>query len=97
MPKPPPLAPTMDTKMDEILVHLRRLDRRDRLRTIGGFFRGLIGIIPVIILIGSVWYAYKYGDELLRKITEQAAVQAEAITKKNTNSLLDQVKGLIPR
>ncbi|HAI98345.1 TPA: hypothetical protein DCL30_02240 [Candidatus Peribacteria bacterium] len=94
MPKPPS-PPTTEDKLDEILLHLRHLDSRDRLRTIGGFFRGLLSLIPIIVLLASIWYVYEYGDQLLEKIAEQAAIQAEAVTKKGSDSLLNQFKGLI--
>lgn len=91
----PPSPSTIEDKLNEILLHLRHLDSRDRLRTIGGFFRGLLGLIPIIVLLGSIWYVYKYGDQLLEKIAEQAAIQAEVVTKKGSDSLLNQFKGLI--
>jgi len=96
MPKKSPTT-TTEEKLEEILLHLRRMDRRDRLRTIGGFFKGLITMIPVIILIGSVWYAYKYGDQLLEKIAQQAAKQAAIVTEQGADSVLQKFEGILVR
>jgi hypothetical protein len=86
-----------DERLDAILDHLARMDRRDRLRTIGGFFRGLLGLIPIIILLGSVWYAYQYGDELLAKITKQAAEQAAAATQQGAGNLMEKLELMLPQ
>ncbi len=80
MPKP--------DKIDEILEILKKMNKRDRLRTIGGFIRGIITLIPIIILLGGVWYAYKYGDQLLEKIAQQAARQAAIVTEQQGSEVL---------
>lgn len=94
MPKKTPPA-TVEDKLDEIIRCLHRLDKRDRARTIGGFFKSLIGFIPIIILIGSVWYAYRYGDELLEKIAQQAAKQAAIMTEQGTDSVMQRFGGFL--
>lgn len=88
---------SIDDKVEAILHHIERMDRRDRLRTIGGFFRSIIGLIPIAITIGFIWYFYNYGDDFLAKIAEQAAKQAAAVTQKSSEGILNQVRGLIPQ
>ncbi|MBU2213608.1 hypothetical protein KKC44_02485 [Patescibacteria group bacterium] len=92
-------APPKNTeeKLDAILGHLAAMDRRDRLRTIGGFIKSIITIIPVIILVASVWYAYKYGDQLLEKIAQQAAKQAAIVTEQQGSAVIQQFQDLIGR
>jgi hypothetical protein len=80
-----PTRTTTDDKLEEILEHLRNMDKRDRLRTIGGFFRGLLGIIPILALLGSIYVAYYHTDDLMRMIGEQAAQQAEMMLRGGTN------------
>ncbi|OGJ56086.1 hypothetical protein A2706_02055 [Candidatus Peribacteria bacterium RIFCSPHIGHO2_01_FULL_51_35] len=70
-----------EDKLDEIVEHLRRLDRRDRLRTVGGFFRSIIGFIPMIVFLLGIWYVYNNTDDILRSITQEAAKQAAEYTK----------------
>jgi len=94
-PKKKEAPESIEQKLDRILLHLKHLDRRDRLRTIGGFFRGLIGLIPIAVLIFSIWYVYEYGDQLLEKIAQQAAKQAAAVTQQGTSSVLEQFEGLL--
>lgn len=76
----PKQSTTVEEKLDAIVTHLDRMDRRDRLRTWGGFFRAMLGFIPLVIFIVSTWYLYNHSDEILKKITEQAAEQALKMT-----------------
>ena len=77
----PPNPDKLDFQLEQILSHLERMDKRDRMRTWGGFFRSLIAMIPVFLLLWSVWFFYKEGDKFLDKIitktTEQAAKAAQ--------------------
>ena len=86
-----------EEKLDAILSHLAALDRRDRLRTIGGFIKGMIAIIPVAILVIGVWYTYKYGDQLLEKIAQQAAKQAAIVTEQQGSAVIQKFEDLIGR
>lgn len=88
-----PVTPvrTMDDKMDEILLHLRRMDRRDRLRTWGGFVRALISLIPILILIWSIWYFAEHGQDLMKEIANTAASSAAEYTKGQSKSLYDEI------
>lgn len=71
---------TTEDKLDLIVRHLERMDKRDRLRTWGGFFRTIIGFIPLVIFLFSAWYFYNNADEILKKITAEAAEQALKMT-----------------
>ncbi|MDO8468421.1 MAG: hypothetical protein Q7S29_01550 [Candidatus Peribacter sp.] len=82
-----PLPPqTTEDKLDRIVAILDRMNRRDRLRTIGGFIRGVFSIIPIIIVVFFTWYTIKYGDQLLEKITSMAAQQAGKVAQQNAVS-----------
>ncbi len=78
---------TVEDKLDFIIMYLERMDKRDRLRTWGGFIRGLLGLIPLAIMLASVWYLINHGDEFLQKITEQAARQAMQVTGEAAGSM----------
>jgi len=93
MAKKKELPKKLEDKVDLIIRHLQRMDRRDRLRTWGGFFRSLIGFIPIIIFVFAAWYMYMYGDQLLEKIAQQAAKQAAEITQQNAEVLLQKTQG----
>ena len=81
--------------LEQILLHLERMDRRDRLRTIGGFVRTLIAVIPVIIFLWGSWYAYMHYDELLRKVAEESAKQAAKYTQQQSAGMVEQVQKMI--
>jgi hypothetical protein len=90
-PKTAAQTTTIEEKLDEILVHLRRLDARDRLRTWGGFFRGLLALIPLAIFLWSVWYFINHGEELMKQIADTAASSAAEYTKNQGQGMLDQL------
>jgi len=92
-----PMPKSTNDKLDEIIEHLRLMDKRDRLRTIGGFIKGIIGLIPIIVLIGSIWWAYKYGDQLLEKIAQQAAKQAAIVTEQQGSEAIKQLENFFVR
>lgn len=83
---------TTDEKLEEIVEHLRRMDRRDRLRTFGGFFRSLLGLIPMILFVLSAWYVYQNSDKLLKQITEEAAKQAAKYTEQSAGNFMKNFK-----
>ena len=72
---PSDVKKTVDEQLESIVQHLQRMDRRDRLRTWGGFVRSIIGLIPLAISLFTLWYLYQYGDQVLRDIFEEASKQ----------------------
>ncbi|MBP7114600.1 MAG: hypothetical protein KBA40_04040 [Candidatus Peribacteraceae bacterium] len=92
MPKPVTTTPpTVEEQLGEILEHLRRMDARDRLRTWGGFVRGIIAIVPLILLLWSGWYFVKHGEELMKMIADTAASSAADYTKSQGQGLYEQM------
>ncbi|MBU0457886.1 hypothetical protein KJ652_01280 [Patescibacteria group bacterium] len=85
---------TTDDKLNEIILHLRKLDRRDRNRTWGGFIKT---IIYFGLVFGSIWYAYAFGDQLLEKVAQQAAKQAAIVTEQQGGKVLEKFEGLLVR
>jgi len=89
---------TQEDKLDAILVHLQNLDRRDRLRTWGGFFRGIISILPVLVFLYAAWYTTQHFNEILQTIASETAKQtaAAAAQIQLPNGIsLEQLKGLM--
>lgn len=76
MPEKAPPEKTIDQKLDLIVKHLEHLDRRDRVRMIGGTIRSILGLIPLLLLLGSIWYLYRHGDEFMKDILKQAGKNA---------------------
>lgn len=82
MPKPStPTSANTDQKLDQIVAILERMNKRDRLRTWGGFFRTILHLIPLILILWSTWFAYAHWDELLKEISKAAAEQSAAVMK----------------
>ena len=85
-----PANTSPEAKVDEIIEILKRMDRRDKLRTIGGFFRAIIALIPIILLISSGWYFAGHYAEIMKTISDQAASSAAHYTQTQSQSLFDQ-------
>ncbi|HVW66831.1 MAG TPA: hypothetical protein VHA78_03815 [Candidatus Peribacteraceae bacterium] len=94
MPTPAPVtrrtdsSPTADEKLDQIVEYLRQMNNRDRLRTIGGTFRGLLALIPLLIFLWSVWYFYLHGTEIIKMITDESVKSAATYSQQG---LMDQM------
>ncbi len=73
---PPPYQNRgIEERLDKILAHMEKTERRERLRTVGGYIRTTIAILPIIVFLLTAWYAYSNAGELLQKITTEAARQ----------------------
>ncbi len=90
-------AEDMTETLHRILDNLERMDKRDRLRTWGGFVRSLLSLIPLAIFIVSTWYLYRNMDDILTKITKQAAQSAAEYSKSSSKEFIDSIKGMIPK
>ena len=78
------------TELREIKEYLHEMNRRDRVRTIGGTIRGLIMLIPTILIIWSAWYFYQNSSEILKSIAASAAEQASKYSQGSMNELLNE-------
>lgn len=88
MPKTSP-STTVDDKLDAIIEELRKINKRERWRMVGGSLRSIIGLLPIIIMLAGAWYAFEYSDQILEKISAAAAKQAAAITQYNPTTMVD--------
>lgn len=86
---------TVEEKMDVIILHLERLDRRDRIRMWGGVVHSMLAIIPLLLFVWSSWYFYAHADELMEVLMQQAGQSAAASTEQGYENLMDQFRGYI--
>lgn len=89
--KSTPVPETIECKLDKIILHLEKIDRRDRVRMIGGYFKFLISLIPIVFLLVSAWYFIEHGGDILKMIADQAASSAAAYTKDQGSGMFDQL------
>jgi len=82
---------SIEQKLDVIIEHLEKMDRRDRMRMVGGYIRFLVALVPIILLLWSVWYTAAHWQELLQAISDQAAASAARFTGEQGNALYDQL------
>lgn len=88
---PKELPTSVEAKLDEIIIHLRKLDERDRMRMMGGYLRSAISIGSLLFIIISSWYVVAHGAELMKMIADQAASSAAEYTKQQGGSMLDEL------
>ena len=85
--------------LELILVHMQNMDKRDHWRTIGGFFRGLLSLVPVLLFLASTWYVYAYRDTLLENMTKEITTQmAKVLPQTNivdSSSVMKQLEGIM--
>ena len=94
-PSAPRRVESTNDKLDRIIHHLARMDQRDRWRTWGGFVRSIIGLVPVLVLLGSLWYFYQHGDQLIKQMTQQVVKQSAQYQQGGMGDLYDQLKKYI--
>lgn len=91
-PTPQTAGLSTDDKLDMIVMYLHRMDKRDHWRTIGGFFRSMIAIIPILIFIWSTVYFLQHGTEIIKEITDQSVKSAASYSQQG---LMDQFNDYI--
>ncbi len=97
MPTPTPEKPlTTEERVAAIQEILEQMNHRDKLRTWGAFFRGLLSLIPLALVLLSTWYIYKNADFLLEKAAQEAAKQAAIYTQSQSQGLLDRMQKFLP-
>jgi hypothetical protein len=85
---------TVEAKLDAILAFMHRAERRDRWRTAGGFVRGMLGVIPLAVLLGSLWFFYENGEEFMNNLMDRTIQKSAEYSQE---SLLDQLEGYMQR
>jgi hypothetical protein len=88
---------TVEDQLARIVTHLERMDRRDKLRTWGGFTRGVLGLLPLAIFFWSIWYVTTHMDEIIRTVSEEAALAASKYTQSYSEDIIDKFQGLVPK
>lgn len=81
----------IEKKLDLIIEHLEKMDARDRLRMWGGFIRGCIAIVPIILLVWSSWYFVQHGADLIKQMTDVAASSAAKYTQGSGQGMVDEL------
>lgn len=76
-------------KLDAILAVMKRHERRERLRSMG---RMLHAVIWFSLVIGSSWYLYEYGPELMQSIAQSAAESAAKVAEQNSQQFMEQMQ-----
>lgn len=85
---------SIEQKLDRIAEYLRRLDRRDRIRTSWMAVRSILGMIPLLIIIGSAVYLYWQRGVIFQQFASALAKQLH-IQGLLTGPLLRQLEQLL--
>ena len=85
----------MEERLDLILDYLHRAERRDRWRTVAGFIRNFILILPFLAFLGSLWFVYVHGDDLIDAVSQRMARQSAAYTQGNFDKAIEGLRGYL--
>ena len=85
-------AQTVEEKLDVIILHLARMDRRDRMRLWGGYLHSLLTLIPMIFFIWSTWYLYAHFDDIMGAMMRQSAQNAAQASGQSYEEILKQIR-----
>ncbi len=93
MPDTNPLPPTdpvsrIEERLDHVITVLDHMNRRDKWRTVGGFIKGAVTIIPTLILLLSSVYLYLYGSDLIQYLIKETTAQTQ---QQMQQSFIDQL------
>ena len=91
---PTPPALTTEQKLDLVVEYLRRIDRRDHWRQIGGFIHGLLALVPMALVLWSAWYFYAHSEEFIRQITEQSM---KSMTGGGQDGMMEWIEKYMPK
>lgn len=83
---------TVEEKLDVIIMHLDRIDRRDRMRMWGGYLHSVFTLIPLIFFIWSTWYIYAHFNDIMGAMMQQAARSAAESTGQGYEDFLKQLQ-----
>lgn len=84
----------LEQKLDRIAESLRRLDRRDHARTVWMTIRSIIGLLPLLAIVGGAIYLYLQGDDLLQNFTTTLPKQLQ-LQGLQTGPLLKQLEQML--
>ena len=83
---------TVEGKLDVIILHLERMDRRDRARMWGSYVHSLLTLIPMLFFIWSTWYFYAHFDDIMGMMMQQTAQKAANATGQGYDDVLKQIR-----
>lgn len=91
---PTPTDPVsrIEERLDQMISLLDHMNRRDKWRTVGGFIKGAVTVIPTLILLLSSVYLYLYGSDLIQYLIKETTAQTQQQVQQ---SFIDQfMKGV---
>ena len=83
---------TVEEKLDVMIWHLERMDRRDKMRMWGGLLHSLLTIIPMVFFAWSTWYLYTHFEEIMATMMRQSAQNAAEVTGQSYEDILKQIQ-----
>ncbi|NOS67074.1 MAG: hypothetical protein HOO67_01770 [Candidatus Peribacteraceae bacterium] len=93
MPTEPPTDPLLQ-RLDQIELHLRHLDHRDRSRMIWSTVKSSIGLVMFLTALFGSWYLINNLGEIMKLMVQESAKQSQQMMKSGSEDFLKQVQGL---
>lgn len=83
---------TVEEKMDVIIMHLERMDRRDRMRMWGSYVHTMLTLIPMLFFLWSTWYLYAHFEDIMGMVMRQTAQSAAQSTGASYDEVMKQIR-----
>ncbi len=84
-------------RLEQIEMHLKHLDSRDRLRMIGSTIRSLIGFGLLLFAIWSSVYLLQNLEEIMKTVAREAAKQTMEYSKEGSKDLMQQMQEMFKK
>lgn len=77
---------TVEEQLDEIILYLHRMERRDHARMLGAYVKSMFWLISVLFLVWSTWYFAVYGPQLINDLSKQMIQQSMGMQTTQSDS-----------
>lgn len=84
-------------RLDDIAMHVRHIDNRDRLRMIGSSIRNLIALSFLVFTIWSSIYLVTHMTEIIKAVTEQTAKATMNYGKTGSEDFMKQIQNMMKK
>ena len=84
-------------RLDQIVLHLKHLDSRDRVRMVGSTIRSLIYLAFLAFTVWSTVYLFQHMEQIIKTVTEQTAKATMQAGKSGSEDLMKQLEQYLPK
>ena len=81
--------------MDEMIHELKQINKRERVRFVGGVFGTILHLLPWILFIGVAYSLYNFKDDFILRLASETANQVGTMTTDTASGFVEQIQELL--